>query len=318
MNILMKGAISENFREMLAEKFPMHEFVYAEKPTAEQLEVCEVYFGLPTEAEIAQCKNLKLLQAANSGVKPYCAWSALSQETVLCSATGAFGEEIAEAMLAMLLAIKKNLHHYRDRQNAKNWEFYRMNRPINGSKVLILGLGDIGMSFAKQLSVHNCHVIGIKRNLGKLPEYVNEIYTEADLDRLIPEADVIAMCLPDTAQTQNMMSAERVMAMKKGSVIINVGRSESLDWQALLAALASGQLEGAAIDVAPEEPLPNVHELWTQENLIITPHSAGRSFSPNVFPIIIDLFCKNLSAFMGEGEYASLVDRSSGYMKSRD
>lgn len=317
MKILINIPATAKAKAMLAEKFAEQELIYNENPTDFELESCDVIFGQPTEEQLKICKNLKMLQSSSAGVEGYCSDGVLPVETKLCCATGAFGAEIAEVMLAMLLSLKKQLHHYRDQQNANNWEFFAHNKPIRGKNVLILGLGDIGMNFAKLMNAHNCHIVGIKKNLNRTVEYVHEVYTQNELDAEIPKADVIALCLPETAETREIMSSARIFAMKKGAVLINVGRGSAVDNTALLKAVKSGHLDGAAIDVTGIEPLPKVHELWTEANIIITPHVAGKSFSPYLVDDIAEIFAENLTALIAGKNMPTEVCKTSGYMKSR-
>jgi len=315
MRVLVCQPATESMKCRFAENFPDHEFIYNENPAAEDFKTARVLFGFPDPGMIKHCEDLRFVQMASSGVEQHN--EVVPPEVPLCSTTGIFGREIAEVMLGYLLSLNKYLPQYRDRQIEGKWDPLFYNRPVSGSKVLILGLGDIGMNFARLMKAMDCHVTGLRRTRSAKPDCADEMYTLAELDRLIPEADIIAMCLPSTRETQNVMTRERIFAMKKGSVLINVGRGSAVDTMALNDALKEGHLFGAAIDVIDEEPLPKEHPIWERENLIITPHVAGRSVSPYLIEQCADVFIRNFSAFLENRPFETPVDRETGYMVSR-
>lgn len=315
MIILVCQPVTENMRRRFGEIFPGHEFIYNEKPDREDFEKAGVIFGFPEPEMIKYAEKLRFVQLCSSGAEKHV--DVVPRDVPLCSTTGIFGGEIAEVMLGYLLSINKYLPVYRDRQRQHSWDPGFFNRPVRGSTVLILGLGDIGMNFARLVKALDCHVIGLRRTMGEKPDCADELYTTDKLDELIPRADVIAMCMPSTRQTQNLMTRERIFAMKKGSVLINVGRGSALDTMALCDALNEGHLFGAAIDVVDTEPLPAGHPAWDVPNLIITPHVSGRSYSPWLIEQCADVFIRNFAAFLSGGELEALVDRDTGYMVSR-
>ena len=315
MRVLICQSVTENMRRRFEESFPDHEFIYDENPDKEAFRHAEVLFGFPDPDMIQYCEKLRFVQLASSGAEKHNV--TVPMDVPLCSTTGVFGREIAEVMLGYVLSLNKYLPQYRDRQSKKLWDPRYFNRPVLGLNVLILGLGDIGMNFARLMKALDCHVIGLRRTAGLKPDCADEMYTMDALDSLIPKADLVAMCLPSTPETQNVMSRERIFAMKEGSILINVGRGSAADNLALCDALKDGPLFGAAIDVIDEEPLPESHPAWEAENLIITPHVAGRSISPWLIEQCGEVFIRNFGAFLENRPFETLVDRETGYMVSR-
>ncbi|MGE4353564.1 MAG: D-2-hydroxyacid dehydrogenase [Oscillospiraceae bacterium] len=317
MNILVCQPVTEEMKSFFTAQFPNQDFAYSETPTTEQFAEAEVIFGYPEPAMMKYAKKLRFLQLASAGAEKHNSPDIVPLNVPVCCSTGIFGREIGEVLLADLLALYKHLHIYRDRQRAHNWAFYDFNRPVSGSRVLILGLGDIGMGFAGLLKPFGCTVIGVRRTAGKCPDNVNEVYTMEALDGLLPHADIVAMCLPDTPATRGIMTRERIYKIKEGAVLLNVGRGNALDTLALADAVREGHLSGAAIDVVDTEPLPPEHPIWDVQNIIVTPHTAGRSFSPYIVHHTGEIFVKNLTAFLEGKPLLTPVDRATGYMKSR-
>lgn len=135
------------------------------------------------------------------------------------------------------------------------------------------------------------------------------------LDELLPRADLVVCCLPHTAGTVKMLSAERIGIMKPGTILVNVGRGSLLDEDALAAALSSGLLYGAVLDVFENEPLPESSPLWDMENLLITPHISGPSFGyyPEVERIIAEICAENVARFLAGKPLRNVIDRTKGY-----
>lgn len=216
-------------------------------------------------------------------------------------------------MAATLLTLIKNLHLYRDNQNAAQWKDEGMVRSVRGCTVLVLGLGDIGNAFAKIMKGFGAKVIGLKRRPGSKPEYLDELYLSAELDTLLPKVDVVAMCLPGTPETTNLMDAERIARMKPGSFLINAGRGTAVDQLAVCAALESGQLAGFGTDVTDPEPLPAEHPLWRAKNAVITPHVSGAFHIPEIAETVFDIALENLKRFRAGQPLINIVDRQTGY-----
>ena len=158
--------------------------------------------------------------------------------------------------------------------------------------------------------------IGVRRTgAGEMIPGFTTVTTLAQLDRLLPQADTLICCLPETAQTRGLLSRERIAQMKQGSVLINVGRGSLVDTAALTEALQTGHLAGAGLDVTDPEPLPAESPLWDMENVIITPHIAGGLYLRETLNIIVRIAAHNLSALIEGGEMQNTVDRATGYKK---
>ena len=140
---------------------------------------------------------------------------------------------------------------------------------------------------------------------------VSEVWTLDKLDDLLGQADVVAIGAPLTPETQNLIDDRAFSAMKPGALIMNVTRGEVIDGDALVAALQDGRCGGAALDVAPQEPLPADHPLWTLDNVVMTPHTAGASQLRG--PRNIARFCENLQSAQKGAPLTGVVDKQAGF-----
>ncbi len=157
-----------------------------------------------------------------------------------------------------------------------------------------------------------CRVIGVRRDASKpIPEFFDEQYGQEDLEKVLPLADVVAMIIPGGHQTAKYMDAHRISLMQEGAVIVNAGRGVSIDTEALVEALRSGHLSGAGLDVTDPEPLNEDNELWSMENVLITPHIAGmlEGNRDRVSAILLD----NLRRFCSGEPLLNVVDKQLGY-----
>jgi phosphoglycerate dehydrogenase-like enzyme len=287
--------------------------VKPENLTAELVEQADVIVGGLPPAFLPHMKKAQLLQLNFAGVAPpYLALKDTHPDTVLCCASGAYGPAISEHMVAMLLSLMKRLHQYRDDQHEAAWIDRGAVRSIREAKVLVLGMGDIGLHFARLCVAFGAEVIGVKRREGTPPEGVSRVATMQELDTLLPWADVVALSLPGTPDTFHLMDESRLALMKEGSFLFNVGRGSVIDQEALLAALRSGHLSGAGIDVTDPEPLPKEHPLWQEPNLVLTPHVSGLYHLRLTLDLIIDIACHNIKA-LPDGPFISRVDYQTGY-----
>jgi phosphoglycerate dehydrogenase-like enzyme len=273
-------------------------FIGLDKPTQEQLEDATVIIGNPAAEDLALCRRLRWLQLRTAGTDAYLKSGVLPAGTVLTNASGGYGTAISEYLLAATFALCKQMHRYRDRQNRHIWQPAADIRCIARSTVLVVGSGDIGSNYAKKMHALGARVNGIRRNLAGKPEYFEKMGTLDDLDDMLPEADIVALCLPATSRTTGLMNAARLSKMKRGALLLNIGRGVLVDTQALMSALDYGQIAGAALDVTDPEPLPQDHPLWDYENVIITPHSAGGEYFGVIYDDTIAVCLNNLKRYL--------------------
>ncbi len=289
----------------------------SEKFTDQELENAEIVIGNISLSALKKCKNLKWLQLSSSGADNYAKSDAIDKNrTVITNATGAYGAAISEYMVAGVMSLVKKFNLYRDQQFKGSWYDNGFVKTIAGSEVLVIGLGDIGGNFAQRMNALGAKVKGIKRNIGKKPDYVDGIYTLDELDRLLPRADIVALCLPNTPRTTKVLGERQFSLMNPESVLINVGRGTSIDTDALTQALHNKNIAGAVLDVTDPEPLPPDHPLWQEKNAIITPHIAGGYHSIEIIQSIETIINENARRYIEGKELINIVDYETGYRKS--
>ena len=292
-------------------------FLYTEEEavTKEQVQASSVIFGNVPAKMIEASGKLEYLQLMSAGADPYLVPGVLSGNTVLCNATGAYGKTVSEHAFALTWALLRKLHLYRSAQLRGEWADFGEVGTLTGATVLVVGLGDIGKSYARLVKAMGAKVIGVTRHGGACPEHVDELVATDAVDTVLPRADVILSVMPNTPQSVHYFTAERFRLMKKTAVFLNCGRGSAVDGIVLLHALQAGEIAAAAIDVAEQEPLPPESPLWQQENLIITPHVAGGFHLPVTYSIIVDIFCENLDRWLKGEPLCNVVDMQTGYRK---
>jgi phosphoglycerate dehydrogenase-like enzyme len=282
-----------------------------EKYTITKEDVCnaQIIIGYPPRKFLKDANNLEWLQMISSGVDKYMEANVVPKQTILTNAKGSYGDSQSEFMLSLLLSLMKKIHIYRDNQLKAKWHDEGSVMMLKGSTAIVIGLGDIGSEFSRLLKAFGVHVIGVRRDVTKKCDNVDELYSFTQLDSIIPRADIIAMVVPSTSETQNLMNAKRISMMKKGSVLVNTGRGVTVDNEALCDSIEQGQISGAALDVFNIEPIPSDHRAWKIKNLIITPHCAGQDYMEHNWKKTLDLVEYNLRAYLDGKKLKNIVDR---------
>lgn len=291
------------------------ELLDREPLTPEDVAWADVILGNVPESTLTGSPKLLWLQTNSAGVEGYIQPGVLAENTLLTNATGAYGLAISEHMLGMLLELFKKLELYRDAQKDGKWQSLGAVKAVYGSTVLVLGMGDIGGEFGKRCKALGAKVIGVRRSNRQKPEYADEVHLLEDLDKLLPQADVVAVTLPGTEATRGLLNRERIAKMKEGAVLLNVGRGYIVDTDALCDALESGHLSGAGLDVTAPEPLPAEHRLWRIPTAVVTPHVSGHYHLRETHERIVGIFVENLEHFRKGEPLRNQVDFSTGYRK---
>ena len=206
---------------------------------------------------------------------------------------------LAEFAILGLLAFAKGLPRLLDDRQARRWERYPM-AELAGSTVLVVGLGEIGTEVARLAKAFGMRVIAINRSGRTQSLYVDEIRTARFLADLLPVAHRVVLALPLTDETRGLIDAAAFGRMHSGAVLVDIGRGGVVDEAALVRALEGGQLAGAALDVFATEPLPADSPLWWLPNVLLSPHTAGRSTRENEW--LVALLSENLRRYLAGDE----------------
>ena len=177
--------------------------------------------------------------------------------------------------------------------------------------MLIIGLGGIGSQVAQRAAAFGMRVLGVDPKDIPLSRDVEEVVVPDQLHRVLPEADVVVSCVPHTPASEGMLGPAEFAAMKEGVYVVNVSRGKVIQTGALLAALRSGKVRAAGLDVTDPEPLPAGHPLWKMDNVIITPHVATRSDRSG--ERLANLIRDNIERFVTGRPLRHVVDKASGY-----
>jgi phosphoglycerate dehydrogenase-like enzyme len=315
-NILVTIPLTVEQRQALEAQAPGSTFTYSSHETLTHALVmaADIILGNVPPSYLPGAKRLRWLQLNSAGATEYTVPGLLPEDAVLTNASGSYGLAISEHMLGLCLMLIKKLHLYRDNQTKALWHDEGSVTSITSSTTLVVGLGDIGIQFASRMHSLGSTIVGIRRQpaAGK-PDFVASVHGLDQLDCLLPQADFVALTLPGTMETVRLMNRERLALMKPTAVLINVGRGNAIDTDALCEALAMGQISGAGLDVTDPEPLPPEHPLWTLPNAIITPHVSGFFHLKATLDSIVALTVRNLGHFIRNEQLENIVDRLTGY-----
>jgi phosphoglycerate dehydrogenase-like enzyme len=227
---------------------------------------------------LPQMRRLRVIQTLSAGVD----WllAAVPSRVTLCDARGARDDAVAEWVLAGILALVKHLPELRDSQRERRWQAFEPD-DLTGRTALILGYGSIGRAVEQRLKPFGVAVVRVARRARA------GVHAVADLQNLLPRAEVLIVLVPFTAQTDGLLDAELLSLLPAGALVINAARGRVLDQEALLSMLAAGRVR-AALDVTTPEPLPRRSPLWHARGALITPHLAGDSpgASRNAFALV--------------------------------
>jgi phosphoglycerate dehydrogenase-like enzyme len=230
----------------------------------------------------------------------------------LTSAAGVNAIAIAEFAVARVLQHWKRLRDFDDLQERHEWVNF-FGRQFAGATVGLIGLGNINAAVARRLQAFDVTVLATRRSAvpGATAPDVDVLYPTAELHTMLAASDAVIAAVPETNETAQLMDATAIAAMKPGAFFVNVGRGSLVDEHALVRALESGALSGAALDVASTEPLPADNPLWDAPNLYLSPHAA--SAPEALFVNLVDLFCDNLARYVADEPLHNEVDTTRGY-----
>ena len=273
----------------------------------------DVIYGFAPEI-VKISKNLKWLCVPWAGVDSLMVPDYFANENcILTNSAGAYGVSIAEHMIAVSLVLLRRLNEVFDETRACVWGKPRPQKSLKNCRITVLGTGDIGTTFAKRvLAFEPASLVGVCRS-GKADSVYQKVLPVSELDSILPQTDLLAMSLPATAETKNILNRKRIELLPEGAYIINVGRGSAIDEEALADNLENGHLGGAALDVFQTEPLPQNSRLWKIKNLIITPHVAGNLTLAYTKDRNVEMFLEDLKNFTAGLPMKYLVDRKLGY-----
>lgn len=290
--------------------------VDSRKDAAIFLDDADVLLGYCTDETLKSGTELRYILNYSAGVDK-CVSSPLARERkfLLTNMQRIYGPGIAEHTIAMMYMLTRKLYVFHEQQRQHKWDRRVVERTamweVQGRTMLVVGLGGIGTEIARRASALGMRVIAIRNSSRQGPDFVDYVGLPDELHHLTAQADVIVNATPLTPATTGLFDATFFSKMKSDAYFINIGRGESVITRDLIAALNTGQIGGAAVDVMDPEPLPPDHPLWKAKNVIITPHiSASSDEQMQRFWLLVR---ENLRRYVNGDRMLNVVDINRGY-----
>ena len=277
MKILITGSLKLNDEEKnqleamgLEITWQQDEAAQTAEPEQYEAVICyELFRNNPLE----RFASLQYIQLTSAGTDHMPLAEIERRGILLRNARGVYSVPMAEFAIGGLLQLYKKARQFWQNQQEHKWQRLRGVQELAGKQVCIVGAGSIGCALAKRLQAFDCCVRGVDASAVQSP-YFERIWPPEQLAAALAQADIVALSLPLLPETRQMFNAERFAQMKPGAVFVNVARGAIVEQEALLAALQSGRLQGAVLDVFAQEPLPAESSLWDMPNVVVTPHNS--------------------------------------------
>jgi phosphoglycerate dehydrogenase-like enzyme len=267
--------------------------------------------------QVAPARKLRWIHSTAAAVHALLIPEVVDSEIVVTNSSDIHGTVVAEHALALMFALAKRLPSAMRHQQNKRWAqevLWSENprpRELNGATLVVVGLGAIGREVARIASALGMHVIAVRENPQKGSATASEVKGFENLNDVLPLADFVVLAAPLTPETKGCFNAERFACLKPDSYFINVARGALVDEPALIDALRSNTIGGAALDVFSAEPLSPDSPLWTLENVLMTPHSAA--LTEKQWDRHYAFFSENLRRFKSGEALLGIVDKKKGY-----
>jgi D-3-phosphoglycerate dehydrogenase len=281
---------------------------------AAELPSADIFFGhakvpVPWDDVVARGR-LRWIQSTAAGLDHCLVPSVVASDILVTSASGVLANQVAEHTIALLTGLLRSLPAFFRAQQAR--EFVRLpTRDLRGTRIGLVGLGGNGRRLAEVLRVFDTTIVATDWFPVNRPSCVAELLPANKLDELLPRLDILILTAPLTEQTRGMIDARRLALLPRGAVLVNVARGPLVVESDLVAALESGHLGGAGLDVTEVEPLPPDSPLWELPNVIITPHVGGQAALR--MDDMTNFICDNLTRYLAGRPLRNLVDKRLGF-----
>jgi len=309
------------FGERLTREFPQLQIVQRKSYDGVEpdLQDAEIIFTISLRPEqFALAKKLRWIHTPTAAVHQFLFAELVNSEVVLTNSSEVHGPVVAEHVMALIFALAKKIPQAVALQQRHRWGKEAMwkegprPREIAATTLGLIGVGSIGRRVARMASALGMRVIAVREHVEKgNPEGVEAVFPPSALEHVLRQSDYVVLAAPLVDATRGLINATRLGAMKPDSYLINVGRGPQVDEAALVEALRSGRIAGAALDVFEREPLPPDSPLWSVENLLITPHTAG--LTDKLWHRHYELFSENLRRYLAKQSLRFVVDKRAGY-----
>ncbi|MCK5488576.1 MAG: D-2-hydroxyacid dehydrogenase [Gemmatimonadetes bacterium] len=279
----------------------------------------EIYFGFGIARNVfSAAPRLRWVHSAAAGARASLFQEMRESEVVFTNSAGIYADPLAEWAMAAVLYFARGLDIAARGRRERRWPYDEMaafghpQREVAGSTMGIVGYGGIGQVLGKRAKALGMQVLAVRsRASDGVPEGADESFGPEGLAEVLERSHYLALSLPETSSTTGLIGAPELARMRPDSVLLNLSRGGIVDEDALVAALGSERIRGAALDVFREEPLPTESPLWTLDNVLITPHAGA--ISPRFWERETDLMVRNIGHYLAGGRMENVVDKTRGY-----
>jgi D-2-hydroxyacid dehydrogenase (NADP+) len=301
MQILIIDQFADIYKRQLGPQFPGVDFHLAPAPDKIPVDLATidamVLFGVAVnDGMLVAAKNLKWIQSLATGVDHFLRCPSLRRETILTSARGIHGPAMSESAAYLMMTLQHETPRLVRAQDARKWDRSKPWTLLRGKTAVVVGIGVGGIAIGKLLQAFGMHVIGVTRTPRQLDGF-DEMMPTSKLSEAAARADYLIGILPGSPENLGLFNAEIFAAMKPKAFFVNLGRGETVDDAALIAALSGNKIAGAGLDVFREEPLSSGSPFWDLPNVVICPHIGG--FFSEYEDYVIPLIAENLQLFLG-------------------
>ena len=312
--------IPDTHADALYAQFPEVQFIRVhnlEDAAKAIVNVDAAFTPILTPEMVANAPKLRWVHSPAAAVEGLLPLSSLNEHNVLVTnSKGIQAVPIAEHVMGGMLMLSRKFSRTLDAQRERRWIQNDLTNDwpwlLSGRRMTIVGLGTIGIEIAKRANAFGIHVTGVRRNAQALkPSFVDQVVGADQLDGALVNCDLLVLSAPGVGSTHRMISAPQIARLNRGALLVNIARAGIVDDAAMRAALESGQLGGAVLDVFEREPLDPTDGLWAMKNVVLTPHSSG--FRASHWDDVRDLFAENLRRHLRGEELLHRVDLIAGY-----
>ena len=291
---------------------------FSDNEIMKEIDSAEIVFGYPTEAQFAKAKSLKWIQTLDAGMEGLFNTipEIIQSDILVTNARGAGAPMIGEHAIALMLALARQLPRFWIDKSAHRWDQEGALNVVEylGDKTCgIIGFGKSGREIGWRAKALGMHVISVDEQPVDGDPVVEKVWGLSKLDDLLKRSDYVVITAPYTPRNENLIGSAQLSIMKPSARIIVTSRGRLVEHNALVSALRTGLIAGAALDTTAQEPLPADDELWEFPNVIITPHIAGNSEKELLDKRTVDIFAENLRRYLSRQPLINIVDKQLRY-----
>ena len=280
------------------------------EPLHEHIADIDILFGGIGEDVMLEAMTLRWVHQPHAGVEGFMFPAFKASDVILTNCRGLYGTQIAEHAFALLLSITRRIPNQLEFMKTQHWERVPCVE-LAGMTMGILGLGGIGRAIAARAQAFEFKIIAADIEPIDKPDTISELFDLDGLLAFLAQSNILMICCPSTPETHKLLSHAQFNQMPDASYVVNVSRGKVVDEAALIAALQSGKIAGAGLDVTYTEPCPPESPLWEQQNVILTSHSAGSS--QHIRKRAMQLFIDNLHRYVKGEPLMNVVNKQKGY-----